>query len=204
MFVERKSKLKGTAAGWREKLVVTSGLARAFEKEAKADPNGRRGHPGGDTRALHDANVVALNDYLKELTSRGDPLPAQTRNASAPAYSAIAKHLNIRVESFRDGSELRSMVDKAASVLGVRVTLRENVGEIAMRELLESAVEKRRRECVAEGVPSDTDLKALRQTACLGRAVEIIEVRYRKTIHKTQKRRLVGDNRRRRYLSRGT
>jgi hypothetical protein len=39
------------------------------------------------------------------------------------------------------------------------------------------------------------------QIRSLGRTIEIIEVRYRKTIPKTQNRRREGDNRQRRYLS---
>jgi hypothetical protein len=165
LLCERKSKTKGSNATWREKLAAKSGLAVMLAEHDRVHP--RRGHSGGDTRAAHDAHVAALRALLKKMRKRKEKLPAQTRHPKEPDYAKIADRIGARVESFRIGSELRRMVDRAASKLEVAPSIREDGGEILLTQVLEAAVTALRRERQIEGAPAQDEVNALKRTAWL-------------------------------------
>lgn len=165
LLCERKSKTNGSKITWREKLAAQSGLAIMLAKQNQE--HSRSGHPGGDTREAHALHVENLHRLLNEMTELEVPLPAQRRHPTKTCYRKIAENIGASVESFRIGSELRAIVDKAAPVLGLAPMIREDDGEILLAQVLEAAVTAVRRERLIDGAPAEHEVNALKRTAWL-------------------------------------
>lgn len=165
LLCERKSKPSGSKATWREKLAAESGLAVMLAKQDQEHP--RSGHPGGDTREAHALHVENLHRLFNEMAELEVPLPAQRRHPTKPCYRKIAENIGASVESFRIGSELRAIVDKAVSVLGLAPMIREDDGEILLAQVLEAAVTAVHRDRKIDGAPAEQEVNALKRTAWL-------------------------------------
>lgn len=158
---ERKSNTKGSKATWREAMAAKTGLSSMLADQAAKQL--RRGHAGGDTRAAHAGHVKRLGDELAGMAKRKEKLPAQSRHPNEPDYAAMADRIGANVSSFREGSELRRMVDAALPRLGVAPAIRKHDGTITLEQVLETEITALCRERQVEGAPVADEINAMKR-----------------------------------------
>jgi len=158
---ESKSNTKGPQATWREAMAAKTGLSKMLADQTAKQP--RPGHAGGDTRAAHAGHVKRLGDELAGMATRKEKLPSQSRHPKEPDYAEMAGRIGANVSSFREGSELRRMVDAALPRLGVAPMVRKDDGKITLEQVLETEISVLCRERLVEGAPAADEINAMKR-----------------------------------------